>query len=73
MPESGRLPGHGTPAQVRADLAALAERGVTYVVFDTCLTAYLGLVPPERSPRHDPELLEAVAGDLMDLRRAEPA
>ncbi|MEV7283101.1 TIGR03619 family F420-dependent LLM class oxidoreductase [Streptomyces sp. NPDC093252] len=67
-----RIAGYGTLGQVRDDLEALSELGVPCVVFDTYLTEYLGLVPPGSGPRHDTALLEAVAGELMDLTPVPP-
>ncbi|MFH8349748.1 LLM class F420-dependent oxidoreductase [Streptomyces sp. NPDC018045] len=62
-----RLPGHGTVDQVRADLEALAELDVPYVVLDTFLSSYAGPVPPEESPRHDLAQLETAAERILDL------
>ncbi len=67
MESASRLPGHGTVDQVRADLEALAELGVPYVVLDTFLSSYAGPVPPEESPRHDLTQLETVAERILDL------
>ncbi|KOG66148.1 F420-dependent oxidoreductase [Streptomyces griseoflavus] len=64
---ASRLPGHGSVDQVRADLAALAELDVPYVVLDTFLTSYAGPVPPEESPRHDLAQLETAAERIFDL------
>lgn len=64
---ASRLPGHGTVDQVRADLAALAELDVPYVVLDTFLSSYAGPVPPEESPRHDLAQLETAAERIFDL------
>lgn len=72
VPEEVRTLGHGTLDQVRADLEGLAELDVPYVVLDPYLTTYLGLVPPERGPRHDPRQLDLVAERLFDLARETP-
>jgi probable F420-dependent oxidoreductase len=64
LPEDSRVAGQGTLAQIRTDLAGLADLGATHVLLDT----FIGY-PDERlaQPERDWEMLTLLAEQVLDL------
>lgn len=61
-----RVPGHGTLEQIHADIAELADLGVSHLLLDPFLAVFLDAAPADPFPTNDPQLLHLAAGKLVD-------
>jgi probable F420-dependent oxidoreductase len=62
-----RIPGHGTLEQIHEDVAEMATLGVSHLLLDPFLAVFLDAAPPDPFPTNDPQLLQVVAGKVVDL------